>query len=78
MLDDREYEGETYTEVVSAMADDKLTTANGNDRYREVTAERIKELYDIEVPHDSDESFIKGLVRAGIMEQVFTITRTPE
>jgi len=70
MLDEREFEGDTYEAIVAAMAGEKMTEVRSNRSYREATARRVVDLYSINLDTETDEKFVRSMVNTGLMEKV--------
>jgi hypothetical protein len=61
-------EGETFTDVVKAMNDTKMTPAKRLSTYRRALAERAKEAYGEEIDPTTDETLITTMISAGLLE----------
>lgn len=70
MQDGKTYQGRSYTAVVEHMMDDKLTEPRSTESYRRATAQRVADLYQIQVDATDDRSFIRSLVAGGVMEEL--------
>lgn len=70
MLDGAIYEGRTYAGVVRAMASNKLRRVTSLRRYRTLTAERVKEAYDLEIDASRNDLFLWSMCKAGLMEEL--------
>lgn len=68
--DEQTIAGRSYTAVVEAMAAEKFTEPQSLASYRKATANRAKEMYGVDVPHETDAEFVKGLENAGLLERV--------
>jgi hypothetical protein len=69
LVDGMTVEGDTYTEVVRAMNNTKMTPAKQLSTYRRATAMRIKDAYGVEVDWSSDEAFVLGMERADLLKR---------
>jgi len=69
MIDDLMVEGETYTDVVAAMARSKMRRPRSLEQYRQSTADRILEVYQLKIDPSTDETFVKSMIVAGLMRK---------
>lgn len=65
-----EIEGESYADVVRAMADQKMEPITDIPRYRHATARRVLDMTGNTIRTDKNEHFVKDLVSAGLLEEV--------
>lgn len=64
------FTGNTYEEVVAAMASEKLEEPETLARYRVATADRVADLTGNEVDPTTDESFVSSLVDSQMLEEL--------
>lgn len=70
MADGTSFAGRSYTQVVRAMAGEKMVRPRTLERYRLKTAERVHDAYGIQIDTSSNSKFIRSLVTHKLMEQV--------
>lgn len=59
--------GNTYAEVVRAMASMKLGEVHSQDGYRRETARRSMEMYQAKIDPTTDETFVKTMVEEQLL-----------
>lgn len=65
-----EVSGETFTEVVRAMADMKMEPVKDLGNYRVSTARRVHEQFGHTIETQTNRGFVLDLVTHGLMEQL--------
>lgn len=69
-MEDDIVEGRGYADIVAAMSSFKLEDVRSIKRYRRATAKRVKAMFGTDIDHSTDESFVKDLVKAGLLKKV--------
>jgi hypothetical protein len=69
-LDGEVFTGRGYNDIVNRMALGKLVGVRNLSSYRNATAKRVSELYGVIIDATSDETFIKTLIAAKVLERV--------
>ncbi len=68
--DGHEIEGETFGELVEAMADQKFTEPSSIESYRRATATRVSRMYNVDINSDTDESFVRSLAENELLVKI--------
>lgn len=62
------FEGDTFTQIVEAMAAEKFDEPNSLSSYRHATANRVSMMHSVVIRADSDEAFVSDLCTAGLLQ----------
>lgn len=62
--------GASPLELVEAMAETKFVRPRSRSSYRKATAKRAEEMYKAHVDPSTDETFVDGMQRAGLLNRI--------
>ena len=70
LIDGQRIEGETLSDIVAGMAQEKFDEPRSMQSYRKASADRVQEIYGLEVRFDTDENFIQDLIHAELIKRI--------
>lgn len=62
--------GRSYTDIIAAMADEKLIGPRSLTTYKRTLAKRVKAFYDKTIDTSDDQKFVDSLVDAGMLVKI--------
>lgn len=68
--DDDIIEGADADEIVSQMAESKMSPVKSMAGYRNASARRIKDLFDKDVDPTNSETFVQSMIQNGLLEDL--------
>jgi hypothetical protein len=68
--DGQEVTGNSYTDIVMAMNEQKMTPSKRLSTYRKALAERARLVYQADIDDTSDKTLIQSMEKCGLIERL--------